>query len=114
MSKSHTEEMIARGEEMQALYERVVKHNKKLHKLLDKLPGMSEDILQLLAYYQGAWMEDRDRLGQHPVRDNLVFAEDPIYDEVQEWDQLLETLEKLSATLLARFREPKQPSNREG
>ena len=107
MQKKDMAEMIARGEEMQALYERVVKHNKKLQKLTDKLPGMSEDILQLLAYYQGAWMEDRDRLGQHPVRDNLVFAEDPIYDEVQEWDQLLDSLQQSARLLLEKFRNPK-------
>lgn len=103
------DEMIRRGQEMQALYEKVEQANRELRRLSDGLPGMSEDIQRLLRYYQGEWIRDRDELGTHPVRDNLVFAEDPIYDEVQAWDELLEKLASQAAELLAAFRGADEP-----
>lgn len=104
--QKNMEEMIKRGETYQALYEKVVKNNQKLGSVLGGLDEMSQEIIQLLRYYQGDWINDRDDLGDHPVRDNLMFAEDPIYDEVQEWDSLLEQLQKKAGALLETFRAP--------
>lgn len=101
------EEMVQRGIDMQALYEQVEKNNKELRTLMEQLPDMSDEINRLTDYYLGEWINDRDALNDHPVRYNLMFAEDPIYDEIQEWDTLLENLEKKTAELLEEFRRPR-------
>ena len=102
---SQLQEIAKRGEEMQALYEEVVRGNAQVNKLLSQLDSMKKNLDSLTAYYQGAWTRDRELLKNHPVRDYLIFAEDPIYDEIQDWDRQLEALQAKAGELLAAFRE---------
>lgn len=103
-------EMVKRSEDMQALYEKVLKNNEDLRAFLKRLPTMSEEITTLTAYYLGPWYKEREFLErhQHPVRDLLIFAEDPIFDEIQEWDRLLSECQTLTMKLQKEFQEPHQ------
>lgn len=98
------QEIAKRGEDMQALYEEVVRNSQQLKQLLGRLDGMNRQIRDLSAYYQGEWIRDRELLKNHPVRDYLIFAEDPIYDEIQDWDRHLEQLQQQAGQLLEAFR----------
>ena len=102
--QNKVKEIARRGEAMQALYEDVVRDNAQVQKLLEQLDGMKGRLEALTAYYQGEWIKDRDLLKNHPVRDYLIFAEDPIYDEIQDWDRLLDALQTKAGALLAAFR----------
>ncbi|NLX82237.1 MAG: DUF4298 domain-containing protein [Clostridiales bacterium] len=94
------QELVQRAEEMQALYEQVESNNKALRDTIKELGLMHEQMAKLIAYYHGEWIKDRELLRNHPVRDKLMFAEDPIFDEIQLWDKNLKKIRKTSKKLL--------------
>ncbi len=97
--QNNLQELVKRAEDMQALYEQVETNNKKLRDFVQELDIMGEQLSNLSAYYQGEWIKDRDLLKNHPVRDSLMFAEDPIFDEIQAWDKNLKKLRKAAKKL---------------
>ncbi|NLE69872.1 MAG: DUF4298 domain-containing protein [Clostridiales bacterium] len=101
---SKIQEIAKRGEAMQTLYEDVVRNNAQLKALMKQLKTMNDQLNELTAYYQGEWIRDRELLKNHPVRDYLIFAEDPIYDEIQDWDRQLDKLARQAGRLLEEFR----------
>ncbi len=98
MIKKTQEETIRRVEEMQQLYEQVVRDKKELGALFRKLRKADRNMQALGDYYFSDWMTDRKEVkGDYPVS-----GQDEVWEELVARQELYAKILKFCADALVR------------
>lgn len=98
MIKKTQEEIIRRVEEMQQLYEQVVRDKKELGSLFRKLRKADRNMQVLCDYYASDWMLDQEEVkGDYPV-----LGQDEVWEELVSRQELYAKILKFCADALAR------------
>lgn len=90
--KKSIEEVKAKAEEIQSLFEEILVDNQAYKSLADDIDKKEKRLLDIMDYYYGDWINDREICPSDINYD--IFSEDHIYDAIQEQYKHLEKINK--------------------
>lgn len=80
--KKSVEEVRAKAEEIQSLFEEILVDNEEYKRIAENIDEKGKRLIDVMDYYYGDWINDRE-IGPDDV-DYDIFSEDHIYDAIQD------------------------------